>query len=158
VLAHNERDLKEIKRVRAELVQGIRDKVPDDVLMAHFAGDWKAGVVLSINTPTLRHEAWDAAVASQAVTWMPDEQLQRYVTAYAALRDIQTLSTMGGTNFIDAPRLLNTLSDLETDEATPRDMLRILSQIRSGYSSIDGNLQSLLKDLPKADAAVASAH
>jgi len=158
VLVHNERDLQEIKRVRAELVQGIRDKVPDDVLMAHFKSDWKAGVVLSINTPTLRHEAWDAAVANQAVTWMPDEQLQRYVTAYAALRDVQALSTIGGTNFIDGPRMLNTLSDLETGEATPRDMLRILSQIRSGYSSIDGNLQSLLKDLPKADTAVASAH
>jgi len=158
VLAHNERDLKEIKRVRAELVQGIRDKVPDNVLMAHFKSDWKSGVVLSINTPTLRHEAWDAAVANQAVTWMPDEQLQRYVTAYAAVRDVQALATIGGTNFIDGPRMLNTLSDLETGEATPHDMLRILSQIRSGYSSIDGNLQSLLKDLPKADAAVASAH
>lgn len=158
VLEHNERDLKEIKRVRAELVQGIRDKVPDDVLMAHFKTDWKSGVVLSINTPTLRHEAWDAAVANQAVTWMPDEQLQRYVTAYAAVRDAQALATLGGTNFIDGPRMLNTLSDLETGEATPHDMLRILSQIRSGYSNIDGNLQSLLKDLPKADAAVASAH
>jgi len=158
VLVHNERDLKEIKRVRAELVQGIRDKVPDNELMAHFKTDWKSGVVLSINTPTLRHEAWDAAVANQAVTWMPDEQLQRYVTAYAALRDVQALSTIGGTNFIDGPRMLNTLSDLETGEATPHDMLRILSQIRSGYSSIDGNLQNLLKELPKADAAVASAH
>lgn len=158
VLAHNERDLKEIKRVRAELVQGIVDKVPDNVLMAHFKTDWKSGIVLSINTPTLRHEAWDAAVANQAVTWMPDEQLQRYVTAYAAVRDIQALSTIGGTNFIDGPRLLNTLGDFETGEATPRDMLKVLSQIRSGYSSIDGNLQSVLKDLPKPDAAVASAH
>jgi hypothetical protein len=148
VLAHNERDLKEIKRVRAELVQGIRDKVPDNALMAHFKTDWKSGVVLSINTPTLRHEAWDAAVANQAVTWMPNEQLQRYVTAYAAVRDIQALTTIGGANFIDGPRMLNTLSDLETGEATPHDMLRILSQIRSGYSNVDGNLQGLLKSLP----------
>jgi hypothetical protein len=158
VLAHNEKDLKEVKRVRAELVQGIRDKVSDDVLMARFKTDWKAGVILSINTPTLRHEAWDAAVANQAVTWMPDEQLQRYVTAYAGIRDIQALSITGGTYFIDGPRMLNTLSDLETGEATPRDMLRILSQVRSGYSSVDGNLQNLLKNLPKAGAVVASAH
>jgi hypothetical protein len=158
VLAHNESDLKEIKRVRAELVKGIRDKVPDAVLMAHFKTDWKAGVVLSINTPSLRQEAWDAAVANQAVTWMPDEQLQRYVTAYADIRAVQALSTIGGTNFIDGPRMLNTLSDLETDEATPHDMLRVLSQIRSGYSNVDGNLQSLLNILPKADTAVASAH
>ena len=158
VLAHNENDLKEIKRVRAELVQGIRDKVPDDVLMGRFKTDWKSGVVLSINTPTLRHEAWDAAVANQAVTWMPDEQLQRYVTAYADIREVQALSALAGTNFIDGPRMMNTLSDFETGEATPRDMLRILSQVRSGYSNVDSNLQNLLKSLPKADAAVASAH
>ena len=158
VLAYNESDLKEIKRVRAELLQGIRDKVADDALMARFKSDWKSGVVLSIKLPTLRHEAWDAAVANQAVTWMPDEQLQRYVTAYADIRDVQMLSTAGGTNFIDGPRLMDTLSDLETGAATPHQMLKTLSQVRSAYSSIDGNLQGLLTSLPKADAAVASAH
>jgi hypothetical protein len=158
VLVHNESDLKEIQRVRAALLQCIRDKVPDGELMARFKTDWKKGVVLSINTPTLRHEAWDASVANQAVTWMPDEQLQRYVTAYAGIRDAQALAAIGGTNFIDGPRVLNTLSDVETGEATPRDMLRILSQIRSGYSNVDGNLQTLLKTLPKDDAVVASAH
>jgi hypothetical protein len=148
VLAHNENDLKEIKRVRAELLQGIHDKVADDALMARFKSDWKGGLVLSITVPTLRHEAWDAAVANQAVTWMPDEQLQRYVTAYADIRDVQMLSTGGGTSFIDGPRMMDTLSDLETGAATPRQMLKALSQVRSAYSSIDGNLQGLLKSLP----------
>jgi len=158
VLKHNEADLKEIKRVRDELLNAIRDKVADDVLMARFKTDWQPGVILSIKLPTLRHEAWDAAVASQAVTWMPDEQLQRYVTAYADIRDVQTISTVGGTHFIDGPRLMDTLSDLETGAATPHQMLKTLSQVRTAYSSIDGNLQGLLKSLPKVDDAVASAH
>jgi hypothetical protein len=158
VLAQNENDLKGIKQVRVELLQGIHDKVADDVLMARFKTDWKAGLTLGIKLPTLRHEAWDAAVANQAVTWMPDEQLQRYVTAYADIRDVQMLSTVGGTKFIDGPRLMDTLSDLETGTATPHQMLKTLTQVRSAYSSIDGNLEGLLKSLPKADAAVASAH
>jgi len=158
VLAHNEKDLKEITRVRAELLQGIRDKVAADGLVDRFKTDWRDGFTLSIRLPTLRHEAWDAAVASQAVTWMPDEQLQRYVTAYADIRDMQALSTMGGTHFIDAPRLLDTMSDLETGVATPGQMLKTLAQLRSAYSNIDGNLQSLQKSLPKIDATVAAAH
>lgn len=157
VLAHNETDLKEIKRVRAELLQGIQDKVADDVLMAHFKSDWKGGLVLSITVPTLRHEAWDAAVANQAVTWIPDEQLQRYVTAYADIRDVQMLST-SGTQFIDGPRMMDTMSDLEIGRATPQQMLGALAQVRSAYSSLDGNLRGLLDVLPKADAAVAPAH
>jgi hypothetical protein len=158
VLAQNENDLKGIKQVRVELLQGIHDKVADDVLLARFKTDWKAGLTLGIKLPTLRHEAWDAAVANQAVTWMPDEQLQRYVTAYADIRDVQMLSTVGGTKFIDGPRLMDTPSDLETGAATPHQMLKTLTQVRSAYSSIDGNLQGLLKSLPKADAAVASTH
>lgn len=158
VLTHNESDLKEIRRVRAELLQGIRDKAADDVLMARFKTDWKDGLVLSISVPTLRHEAWDAAVANQAVTWMPDGQLQRYVTAYADIRDVQSLATGGGTSFVDGPRMMDTMSDLETGTATPHQMLKALSQVRSAYSSIDGNLQGLLKSLPKADNAVAAAH
>ena len=157
VLAHNENDLKEIKRVRAELLQGIRDKVADDALMARFKSDWKGGLVLSITIPTLRHEAWDAAVANQAVTWIPDAQLQRYVTAYADIRDVQMLST-GSMHFIDGPRMMDTISDLETGRATPRQMLGTLTQMRSAYDSTDGNLRELLNILPKADAAVAAAH
>jgi hypothetical protein len=126
--------------------------------MARFKTDWKGGLALGIKLPTLRHEAWDAAIANQAVTWMPDEQLQRYVTAYADIRDIQTLTTVGNTHFLDGPRLMDTLSDLETGTATPNQMLKTLTQVRSAYSSVDGNLQGLLKSLPKADAAVASAH
>jgi hypothetical protein len=158
VLERNERDLKDIQRVRAELLKGIRDKVPDAELMAHFKSDWKAGLTLGIKVPTLRHEAWDAAVANQAVTWMPDAQLQRYVTAYADMRDVQTLVLPGGSNFIDGPRMMDTLSDLDTGTATPHQMLKTLSQLRSAYGSVDGNLQGLLKSLPKGGDVLADAH
>lgn len=158
VLESNERALKETQRVRAELLKGIQDKVPDAELMAHFKSDWKVGLSLSIKVPTLRHEAWDAAVANQAVTWMPDAQLQRYVTAYADMRDVQAIVLSGGSNFIDGPRMMDTLSDLDTGVATPHQMLKTLSQLRSAYGSVDGNLHGLLKSLPKASEVVADAH
>lgn len=158
VLESNERALKETQRVRAELLKGIQDKVSDAELMAHFKSDWKVGLSLSIKVPTLRHEAWDAAVANQAVTWMPDAQLQRYVTAYADMRDVQALVLSGGSNFIDGPRMMDTLSDLDTGVATPHQMLKTLSQLRSAYGSVDGNLQNLLKSLPKGGDVLADAH
>ena len=80
---------------------------------------------------------------------MPDEQLQRYVTAYADIRDLQAFTVTGGANFLDGPRMMDTLSDLETGTATPHQMLRTLAQVRSAYGSIDGNLQGLLKSLPQ---------
>ena len=97
-------------------------------------------------------------LARRLTTILPAMSLADALETMTGIRAVQALSTLGGTNFIDAPRMLNTLSDLETGEATPHDMLRILSQIRSGYSNVDVNLENLLKTLPKSDATVASAH
>lgn len=158
VLEHNRKDVKEVERVRAELLQGIRDKVPDGMLMARFDSDWQAGLVLGISVPSLRHEAWDAALANQAVTWMQDEQLQRYATAYANMRDVHDLTTNGNMAFLDGPRRVDVMSDLKMGTATPQQMFKALSQVRNAYASVDGNLEGLLKQLPKADAAAGAAH
>jgi hypothetical protein len=156
VLAHNQQDLKEIERVRAELLKSIQDKTADGMLMARFQTDWKPGFVLGILLPALRHEAWDAALANQAVTWMPDEQLQRYTTAYAHIRDAQLFT--GGIGFLDTPRVIDALSDLQMGAATPAEMFKTLTRIRSGYQSIDNNLVDLRKEVLKADNAEVAAH
>ena len=156
VLAHNQQDLKEVERVRAELLKSIQDKTADGMLSARFRSDWKPGFVLGISLPALRHEAWDAALANQAVTWMPDEQLQRYTTAYANIRDAQLFT--GGMSFLDAPRVMDALSDLQMGVATSGEMFKTLTRIRSAYESIDNNLMDLRKEVLKADNAEVAAH
>jgi hypothetical protein len=156
VLAHNQQDLKEIERVRSELLKSIQDKTADDKLLTRFRSDWKSGFVLGILFPSLRHEAWDAAMANQAVTWLPDEQLQRYTTAYANIRDAQLFS--GGMNFLDGARVMDALSDLQMGVATPGEMYKTLTRIRSAYDSIDNNLMDLRKEVLKVDNAEVAAH
>jgi len=53
---------------------------------------------------------------------------------------------------------MDTLSDLDTGTATPHQMLKTLSQLRSAYGSVDGNLQGLMKSFPKAGDVLADAH
>jgi hypothetical protein len=159
VLEHNEGDVQRIRKTGQELLQAIRNKkTSDDVLMARFQAEWKPALVLSIKVPTLRREAWEAALANQAVTWMPSEQVERYASAYANIRDVQLLSTGGSIGFLDGPRMRDTMSDVQMGTATPRDMFRVLNQMLSAYGSIDGNLDGLQKVLGKAVGADPAAH
>jgi hypothetical protein len=89
---------------------------------------------------------------------MPSEQVERYASAYANIRDVQLLSTGGSIGFLDGPRMRDTMSDVQMGTATPRDMFRVLNQMLSAYGSIDGNLDGLQKVLGKAVGADPAAH
>jgi arginine decarboxylase-like protein len=115
--------------------------------MGRFNTDWKDAVGLSIHSARLRREAWESAVASQAATWMPREDLERYSNVYAGMRDVTAISLGGGVQFLDGARFRDIMSNLQMGEASPRDMYRILNQMISAYDSIDGNLLGLRKDL-----------
>jgi len=158
VLEHNEGDVRRIQKTGQELLQAILNKTSDDVLMRRFHAEWKPSVVLAIKVPTLRREAWEAALANQAVTWMPSEKVERYASAYANIRDVQLLSTGGSIGFLDGPRMRDTMSDVQMGTATPRDMFRLLNQMLSAYSSIDGNLDGLQTVLGKAVGAGPATH
>jgi hypothetical protein len=156
-LEHNEADIARIQKTGEELLQALRDKTNDDVLMARFHADWKPSLVLAIHVPTLRREAWEAALANQAVSWMPSAQVERYAMAYANIRDVQLLSTGGGIGFLDGPRWRDTMSNLQMGVATPRDMFRALTQVQGAYGSVDGNLKNLQQVIGKViEAGVAA--
>lgn len=157
VLAHNEHDLKQIETVRDALREGILAKTDDKVLMARFKGEWHGALILGIHIPALRHEAWDAAVANQAVTWIEAEKLQRYATAYANIRDVHAM-TVSPSTFLDGPRYMDAVSNFQLGLATPTDMYRTLTQVQSGYGGIDGNLRSLLKEIDLAAQPGGAAH
>jgi hypothetical protein len=158
VLEHNEGHVQRIRKTSQELLQAIQNKTSDDVLMARFHAEWKPAVVLSIKVPTLRREAWETAVANQAVTWIPSEKVERYATAYANIRDVQLLSAGGSIGFLDGPRMRDTVSDVQMGTANPRDMYRMLNQMQSAYSSVDGNLDDLQKVLAAVVGADSVAH
>lgn len=157
VLKHNEHDLKQIETVRDALREAILVKTDDKALMARFKTDWNGALILGIHVPALRHEAWDAAVANQAVTWIGAEKLQRYATAYANIRDVHAM-TVSQSMFLDGPRYMDAISNYQLGLSTPADMYRTLTQVQSAYGSIDGNLQSLLKEIDLTDKPDAAAH
>ncbi|MYM90843.1 hypothetical protein GTP91_27175 [Rugamonas sp. FT82W] len=149
-LKHNNDQLKIIQATREQLLAGITDKVDGKVLLRQLLEQQHNKLGLSIMTPSLRREAWEVAVASQAVSWMPQDQLERYSGIYANMRDVQSISASGTNNFLDGAGMLNTVSDIQMGDGDAKAVYRMLSQMISAYASTDGNLQALRDNLAKS--------
>jgi hypothetical protein len=144
-LEHNEKKRLAIHEVRKQLLAGIRAKTSDAELMKRFELEWQEALRLDLDTPGLRREAWEAAVANQAVTWMPREQLERYAGAYGSIRDTSALTYSGTMTLLDMPRVMGVMSNVQMGVSNPQEIYRMASQIVSAYDNLDGNLKSLNK-------------
>jgi hypothetical protein len=154
VQEHNEAEIRKLEAVAHELRTGIASKLDDAVLMKRLTGEWRSAFNLSVKLPALRREAWEAAVASQAASWMPDEVLERYSSVYARMHNVQAIE-FGPSGRFDVSRYRDTMSNLELGLGDPREIYRILKQMISAYHS-NGNLEGLRKALITAAEAGAS--
>jgi hypothetical protein len=111
---------------------------------------------VSIQSPTLRREAWEAAVASQAASWMPGEELERYSRAYAKMRDVQAIES-GSSGGMDNRRFRDTVSNLQLGLSDPREVYRTFNDMISAYNG-NGNLDGLRRELEKAAQAQPHGH
>jgi hypothetical protein len=152
VVAHNEQKEKALIAAREQMLAALQAKVDDKVFIDRFEREWHTAVEMSLHSPSLRREAWEAAVASQAVTWMPHGKLEKYANSYASMRDMSALINGGAMNFLDAPRMEDVFSDVQMGIGNPKDIFRVVTQMISAYGSIDNNLQSLQTELEKARA------
>lgn len=151
VIAHNDQRAKELQLIQKAMLAEIRSGTMDDAaMMKHIVEKYEGAFSLSLRTPTLRREAWEVAVANQSVSWMNSTQLKRYSAAYALMRDIQSLSGSGAAMFIDRPRLLDVVSNVQMGVSNPREVYRMLNQAIASYQSANGNLRDLQKELSSA--------
>jgi acyl carrier protein phosphodiesterase len=142
-LEYNEKKRLALRQAREQLLAGIRGKTSDAELMKHYEQEWAEAIRLNMSTPILRREAWETAVANQAVTWLPNETLERYAAAYSALRETSTSSQ--AMRFVDLPRMMDTLSNARMGTSNPQEIYRTATQIVSVYDNLDDNLKSLTK-------------
>jgi len=144
------RQLQKLDKIRGTVIQDLKAHVPDDVTRQHILALTSDDFDLHLHFPTLRHEAWDVAVANQSASWIERERMQRYSAAYANERDSvdmmreDTAILMNGTGMVD------TIADLATDEVQPRQFLHVISQMRAMLDQTTQNLRDLRKQLSAA--------
>ena len=145
----NKTEIDTIRKLQELLLKDIEKKTPEQEAMKNFnvASEGKFGIHLMV--PTLKHEAWDVAVANQSASWMAAGELQRYSAAYAALRDTQQ-ETAIGMNFLQGAQMLKTFSDLEMGSGTPKELFYTLNQMKFSYQQVNNSLSDLRKNLATA--------
>jgi hypothetical protein len=151
VQEHNEAEIRKLEAIAQELRAGIVNKIDDAVLIKRLMGDWRGAFNLSVKLPALRREAWEAAVASQAASWMSDEALERYSSVYSRMQNVQAIE-FGPSGGFNVSRYRDTMSNLELGLGDPRETYRILKQMISAYHS-NGNLDGLRQALKEAARA-----
>lgn len=143
VLQFNEPKERALEQVQQQMLAAIRAKTSDAELMRRFEQEWKPAVRMSFQRPSLSREAWETAVANQAVTWMPRETLQRYAHAYGWIRDTGAFSAGGLQSFLDGPRLRDVMSNVQMGSSNPQEIFRAVNQLLDLYYNLDANLKAL---------------
>ena len=98
---------------------------------------------LDANWPTMSSVAWDVSLADQSAGWIDAAALQRYSAAYTAERELGTWLQHDSTLVLDAPHLVDTLTDLQTGHPVdPHDFLRSLRQMEMMLNSEVSHLRN----------------
>ena len=116
----------------------------------------KNDYALNTSWPSLPTNAWDVAVADQSIGWIDSASLQRYSAAYTSERTLSNWLLHDSTVLIDAPRLIDTLTDLKMDHPVdPYAFLRSLRQMELMLDNTVRFLQGTADDMKPAVSTVA---
>lgn len=143
----NQQEIEKLGAIRSALRQDINDKADSKQLLLHLQEASKGQFGINQWTPTLRREAWEVAVASQAASWIDPVLLQRYAGAYALQRDIGQTSFSSGRQMFDAPAFINRSADVEFGKVDGQGLYYAVVQMEGALRSTQGNYVSLEKEL-----------
>jgi hypothetical protein len=150
-IAKDARRSKALVSIRDALVHDFQAHASDEAIARHIQSLVQAeGFNLYLNWPTLRHEAWDVAVANQSASWIDDARMHRYSAAYAAQRDFAYALNANLALLIDGPRMIDITTDLHIGSAQPREFLHVISQMAAMLDQAQGSLRTLQRPLEEA--------
>jgi hypothetical protein len=131
VNAHNEKQVAKLDALAKSLAKDLMAKLPDAEILRNFNKATDGKFNLSLQTPTLRREAWDVAVANQSASHMSADALGRYSKAYSRLRDDQVSVPLMIQVTINGPQMINVMGDLPIGRVAPVDLYHVVMQMRS---------------------------
>lgn len=158
VRAHDLARARLLGNVRDALLHDIQAGLPEAAIYRH-AHQWLPdGLYLDVRRPSLRHEAWDVAVANQAASWIDDDRLHRYSAAYAA-QDWGIATMAQDTALVlDGPRMNDAMLDFGSDRMPPLDLLHVINQMANDLSDTAQTLNNVRQGLAAAVGTAPGAH
>ena len=143
-LAQNRAGLNELMGLYGDVKKlAERGEVKPGVLKELLNAKLRIGIV----TPGLRRDAWDTAVADQALVHLPHDELRRLSEAYTGQREAQQAIQTSFGAIGSFSRLTDAMVDAEFGRGDPVDLLKALQSYRLTLVAIVGVEQDLEKQL-----------
>jgi len=149
--------IKPMKEFAAALKKDIEAGVPRERINRRIVAEARGHIALGYVWPTLRHDAWDTAIANQSVLHMDPEVVRRYTAAYAAQRDASSVGLQAATALLNTPRVMDVATDLEFSRADPLEFMKVLRSLMGTLGSINVDIEQLQTELEKALAGAPAA-
>lgn len=146
----NQEEMVKLTALREVLRKDILDKVEGRQMLVHIRDTTQGRFGLSQSMPTLRREAWEVAVASQAVSWMDSTLLQRYAGVYAFQRDFAQNSLSTVQLMLDAPAFFNRQADVEFGAIDGTGLYHSVVQLQGALQGTQNSLADMEKELLRA--------
>jgi hypothetical protein len=139
-----------LDKIRQGLISDIKSNATNAIVIQHIRAVSPSGLYLDWRWPQLRHEAWDVAVANQSAGWIDSQKLHRYTTIYSAQNFHNAGATVTMQTFMDGPRMIDAMIDLETGEVQPRQLLYVVNQMQAIIGDTISSLNGLDKEIDEA--------
>jgi hypothetical protein len=147
VHAHDVERMHALEKLRDAVLHDMQAHVPDATILQHVHEQTPDGLYLDWRWPTLKHEAWDVAVADQSASWIDNERLRRYSDIYAAQTRDEASMTGDVPLVLDGPRMVDAMINLQVDNVRPEELLHVINQMAWLTSEASHNLESLGREI-----------
>ena len=163
-MAADERAIAAAQPFRKRLIEALAARRPQAEIDHELIASWQPDLRAEI--PTLRRDAWEAAIAGQALMYMAPAELRRWSSAYATMRDVgaTSLSQTSAQAGVLQHALVDWVVDRRIGRADPLTLARLLqwwetlAQANLGLlASLDEPLSAALEVQPLAADTAASA-
>jgi hypothetical protein len=155
------RRLAMLKELYGYLVEAVKDGTGAAQIRQEVDRRTQRYFSLSLQLPTLRHEAWDVAVANQSAGWIDADHLRRYATLYADQNDFERLISFNASINLPDSKIDVVDADLRADTARPEDILHAVSSMASSMDdaviALDGLERAFQRELPGLAATTPAA-
>jgi len=146
----NARRQERLRQIEAAARGAIREHASQAESARRISAVTSGGLMLGFEQPSLRHDAWDVAVADQSLVHVEPRHLRRYSAVYAAQRDFTQATGQGGLWLLIVPRTIDALTDLDQGKVDPVEFLKVTNQMNAAMNSVRNDLKELQAELEKS--------
>jgi hypothetical protein len=154
-----------LEKIRDRLAADIKAHASAAVISQHIQEEDAEGITLDWRWPSMRHEAWDVAVANQSASWIDADRLRRYSAVYAAQNTSTTIMVEDAATVFSGQRMADIQVDMQMDDFQPRELLHVVNQMAGMASeaahsldSLETRMEAFLSSAPQPTQRVAASN